>query len=106
MRSEHGVARRYRRDAAALRRSGRHFADAASTLPAGHEDERWKYLNAEAEVLYRHGNESRLGDAFESAIERYRAKLGDFWRGIIGIEHCLEHDPLLLTRGAIFSTVG
>ena len=29
------------------------FAEAASTVPAGHEDERWKYLSAEAAALSR-----------------------------------------------------
>lgn len=49
-----------------------YFAAAASTLPAGRDDEYWTYLNAEADALYRHGNESGDRGGFESAIERYR----------------------------------
>jgi tetratricopeptide (TPR) repeat protein len=48
------------------------FAEAAAKVPAGHEDERWKYLTAEAEALYRQGDEFGDNDAAALAIERYR----------------------------------
>jgi hypothetical protein len=48
------------------------FKDAASLVPAGHEAERWKYLNSEAGALYRQGDEFGDNEALLSAIERYR----------------------------------
>jgi tetratricopeptide (TPR) repeat protein len=48
------------------------FAAAAEILPAGHDDERFAYLNAEADAFYRQGNECRGREAFASAISRYR----------------------------------
>src|SRR5262249_21204471 len=48
------------------------FAAAAEILPAGHEDERFAYLNAEADAFYRQGNESHGAEAFKLAISRYR----------------------------------
>src|SRR5262245_18813999 len=48
------------------------FGAAAEILPAGHEEERFAYLNAEADAFYRQGNESRGVEAFEFAISRYR----------------------------------
>jgi tetratricopeptide (TPR) repeat protein len=48
------------------------FAEAAANVPQGHEDERWKYLNAEADALYRQGDEFGDNDAVRSAIERFR----------------------------------
>ena len=48
------------------------FAAAAEILPAGHDDERFAYLNAEADAFYRQGNECRSREAFASAISRYR----------------------------------
>jgi tetratricopeptide (TPR) repeat protein len=48
------------------------FREAASAVPAGHDDERWKYLNAEAAALYRQGDEYGDNAAALSAIERYR----------------------------------
>ena len=41
--------------------AGQRFAEAAAKVPQGHEDERWKYLNAEADALYRQGDE--FGDS-------------------------------------------
>ncbi|MDQ6703463.1 MAG: tetratricopeptide repeat protein [Pseudomonadota bacterium] len=49
-----------------------HFARAAAKVPQGHEDERWKYLNAEASALYRQGDEFGDNAAVLLAIERYR----------------------------------
>ncbi len=48
------------------------FAAAAEILPPGHDDERFAYLNAEADAFYRQGNECRGVEAFELAISRYR----------------------------------
>ena len=48
------------------------FASAAEILPPGRKDERFAYLNAEADAFYRQGNESRGVEAFELAISRYR----------------------------------
>jgi hypothetical protein len=48
------------------------FAEAAAKAPQGHEDERWKYRNAEAGALYRQGDEFGDNAAALSAIERYR----------------------------------
>lgn len=48
------------------------FASAAEILPPGHEDERFAYLNAEADAFYRQGNDCRGAEAFELAISRYR----------------------------------
>jgi tetratricopeptide (TPR) repeat protein len=48
------------------------FAAAAEILPAGHDDERFAYLNAEADAFYRQGNDCRGTEAFELAITRYR----------------------------------
>jgi tetratricopeptide (TPR) repeat protein len=58
------------------REAAGHFSRAAAKVPQGHEDERWKYLNAEADALYRQGDE--LGDnaAAALAIERYRHLAG------------------------------
>jgi chromosome segregation ATPase len=39
------------------------FGQAASTVAAGHDDERWKYLRKEASALYRQGNEFGDNDA-------------------------------------------
>ena len=52
--------------------AAKRFAEAAAELPAGPEDERWKYLSAEADALYRQGNEFGDNAAALSAIERYR----------------------------------
>jgi tetratricopeptide (TPR) repeat protein len=49
-----------------------HFKEAAALAPAGHEDERWNYLNAEADALYRQGDEFGDNAAARSAIERCR----------------------------------
>jgi tetratricopeptide (TPR) repeat protein len=65
-----------RRDVALTRSryvdAAKRFAEAAAKVPQGHDDERWKYLNKEANALYRQGDE--LGDnaAAISAIKRYR----------------------------------
>ena len=48
------------------------FAEAAAKVPQGHDDERWTYLNAEANALYRQGDEFGDNAAALSAIERYR----------------------------------
>jgi tetratricopeptide (TPR) repeat protein len=48
------------------------FGEAAAKVPQGHDDERWKYLNAEADALYRQGDEFGDNAAAASAIERYR----------------------------------
>ncbi len=48
------------------------FAAAAEILPPGHEDERFAYLNAEADAFYRQGNDSRGAEAVGLAISRYR----------------------------------
>ena len=47
-------------------------------MPQGHDDERWKYLNAEARALYRQGDEFGDNAAALSAIERYR-RLAELW---------------------------
>jgi tetratricopeptide (TPR) repeat protein len=47
------------------------FAEAAAKVPQGHEDERWKYLNAEASALYRQGDEFGDNAALIKAIESY-----------------------------------
>jgi tetratricopeptide (TPR) repeat protein len=52
------------------------FAEAAAKVPQGHDDERWKYLNAEADALYRQGDEYGDNAAALSAIERYRHLAG------------------------------
>ena len=52
------------------------FAEAAAKVPQGHEDERWKYLNAEADALYRQGDEFGDNAAALSAVERYRHLAG------------------------------
>ena len=49
-----------------------HFSRAAAKVPQGHDDEHWKYLNAEANALYRQGDEFGDNAAALSAIERYR----------------------------------
>jgi tetratricopeptide (TPR) repeat protein len=41
-------------------------------VPQGHEDERWKYLDEEADALYRQGDEFGDNAAALSAIERLR----------------------------------
>jgi tetratricopeptide (TPR) repeat protein len=48
------------------------FSEAAAKVPQGHEDERWKYLNAEADALYRQGDEFGDNAAALSAIEHFR----------------------------------
>ncbi len=48
------------------------FAEAASKVPTGNDDERWKYLNKEARALSLQGNEFGDNEAARSAIERYR----------------------------------
>jgi hypothetical protein len=52
------------------------FAEAAVKVPQGHEDERWKYLNEEADALYQQGDEFGDNAAALSAIERYRRLAG------------------------------
>jgi tetratricopeptide (TPR) repeat protein len=47
------------------------FSRAAAKVPQGHDDERWKYLNAESASLYRQGDEFGDNAAAASAIERY-----------------------------------
>jgi tetratricopeptide (TPR) repeat protein len=49
------------------------FAEAAAKLPPENRDERWKYLNAEANALLKQGFEFGDKAATLSAIERYRA---------------------------------
>ena len=53
-----------------------HFSRAAAKVPQGHEDERCKYLNAEADALYRQGDEFGDNAAALSAIEHYRQLAG------------------------------
>jgi tetratricopeptide (TPR) repeat protein len=48
------------------------FTEAASIVPAGHDDERWKYLNLEAGALYQQGDKFGDNEALRSAIERYQ----------------------------------
>src|ERR1019366_4354523 len=52
--------------------AAKRFAEAAAKMPAGHEEERWKYLNREAEGLYRQGYKFGDNEAARSATERYR----------------------------------
>jgi tetratricopeptide (TPR) repeat protein len=52
--------------------AAKRFAEAAAKMPAEHEEERWKYLNREAEALCRQGYEFGDNEATRSAIERYR----------------------------------
>ncbi|MGH6843815.1 MAG: tetratricopeptide repeat protein [Methylocella sp.] len=52
--------------------AAQHFAEAAAKVPAGHEEERWKYLNEEAGALFRQGDEFGDNEAARSAIERDR----------------------------------
>jgi tetratricopeptide (TPR) repeat protein len=52
--------------------AAKRFAEAAAEVPQGHEDERWKYLNVEANALYRQGDEFGDNAAALLAIERYR----------------------------------
>src|SRR3974377_501800 len=52
--------------------AARLFKEAATLVPAGHEGERLNYLNAEANALYRQGDEFGDNAAALSAIERYR----------------------------------
>jgi hypothetical protein len=52
------------------------FAEAAAKVPHGHEDERWKYLNAEATALILQGDEFGDNAAALSAVERYRHLAG------------------------------
>ena len=47
------------------------FAEAAAKVPQGHEDERWKYLIAEADAFYRQGDEFGDNAALNKAIESY-----------------------------------
>jgi hypothetical protein len=54
------------------RDAAKRFADAAAKLPSSHDDERWKYLNKEADALSWQGNEFGDNEALISAIERYR----------------------------------
>ena len=54
------------------RDAAKRFAEAAAKLPSSHDDERWKYLNKEADALSRQGNEFGDNEALISAIERYR----------------------------------
>jgi tetratricopeptide (TPR) repeat protein len=54
------------------------FAEAAAKVPQGHEDDRWKYLNEEADALYRQGDEFGDNAAAALAIERYR-HLAELW---------------------------
>jgi tetratricopeptide (TPR) repeat protein len=49
------------------------FAEAAAKVPAGHDDEHWKYLNEEADALYRQGDEFGDNAAARTTIERYRS---------------------------------
>lgn len=51
------------------------FAEAASRLPAGENEERLGYLVEEADVLYRQGDEFGDNRALELAADRYRALL-------------------------------
>lgn len=53
-----------------------YFAAAAAKLLTGQEHARWKYLNAEANALYRQGNEFGDNDASLAAIGRYRYLAG------------------------------
>ncbi|MGO9233572.1 MAG: tetratricopeptide repeat protein [Methylocella sp.] len=56
--------------------AARYFAAAAAKLLTGQEHTRWKYLNAEANALYRQGNEFGDIDASLAAIGRYRYLAG------------------------------
>jgi tetratricopeptide (TPR) repeat protein len=49
------------------------FAEAAAKVPSGEKDERWKYLNEEANALFKQGLDFGDNAAAVSAIERYRA---------------------------------
>ena len=49
-----------------------HYAEAAGAVPAARPDERRRYLEREAEALYRQGEERGDNAAAAAAIERYR----------------------------------
>lgn len=49
------------------------IAEAAANVPQGHDEESWKYLNAEAAALSRQGFEFVDHAAALSAVERYRS---------------------------------
>jgi hypothetical protein len=57
--------------------ASKHFAEAATTLPAGndHENERFEYLRREADALHRQGDEFGDNSTLGFAVERYRRLL-------------------------------
>ena len=52
-----------------------HFASAAARMPPDHAAEQLRYLDAEANALYRQGDEFGDNKALQKAIERYQALL-------------------------------
>ena len=57
-------------------RAAAYFKEAAALTPAQHADARWGYLNAEADALYRQGDEFGDNDALRAAIERQKRLIG------------------------------
>jgi tetratricopeptide (TPR) repeat protein len=49
--------------------AAQHFAEAARTLPVGHDQERWNYLVRQADALYRQGDEFGDNAALAEAID-------------------------------------
>ena len=52
--------------------TAQHFAEAARTLPVGHDQERWNYLGRQAFALYRQGDEFGDNPALAEAINVLR----------------------------------
>jgi tetratricopeptide (TPR) repeat protein len=55
------------------RDAAQRFAEAATKVPPGYEEERWRYLNKEADAFLKQGFEFGDNGAVLRAIERYRA---------------------------------
>ena len=66
--------------------AAKHYAAAASSVPAARQDERRHYLEQEALALYTQGDERGNNEAAALAIDRYRALAGTTDRAVLPLD--------------------
>jgi tetratricopeptide (TPR) repeat protein len=74
--------------------AAKHYAAAASSVPAARQDERRQYLEQEAFALYRQGDERGDNSAAALAIDRYRALAGTTDRAALPLDWAMAQNDL------------
>ena len=70
------------------------FGEAAEYVPSGQADERLKYLDRQADALYRQGEERGDNGALREAIERYRVLLTQRPRDQVPLDWAMTQNDL------------